>query len=151
MAAKLARLTHKIPIPLHLVAENYTICSSRSRRPFRKLLDTPSYFVTATDISTDLDGFHLNAMQSECCWVFSVTFSVTVFNNYVWIIHLLALMGLPRNLEETQRVTPNLIEMYLAVNKWSHAARVWGACNVTTLWQVLHRVAFSYLHQQGEF
>jgi hypothetical protein len=31
MAAKLARLTHKIPIQLHLVAEICTICSSRSR------------------------------------------------------------------------------------------------------------------------
>jgi hypothetical protein len=43
MAAKLARLTHKIAIQLHLVAESCTICSSRSRRPVRKLLDTPSY------------------------------------------------------------------------------------------------------------
>jgi hypothetical protein len=43
MAAKLTRLTHKVAIRLHLVAENFTICSSRSRRPVRKLLDTPSY------------------------------------------------------------------------------------------------------------
>jgi hypothetical protein len=43
MAAKLTRLTHRIAIQLHLVAERSTICSSRSRRPFRKLLDTPSY------------------------------------------------------------------------------------------------------------
>jgi len=43
MAAKLTRLTHKITIQLHLMAESYTICSSRSRRPFWKLLDTPSY------------------------------------------------------------------------------------------------------------
>jgi hypothetical protein len=42
MAAKLARLTHKIMIQLHLVAESCTICSSHSRRPIRKLLDTPS-------------------------------------------------------------------------------------------------------------
>jgi hypothetical protein len=42
MAAKLARLTHKIAIQLHLVAESCNICSSRSRRPVRKLLDTPS-------------------------------------------------------------------------------------------------------------
>jgi hypothetical protein len=41
MAAKLTRLTHKISIQLHLVAENYTICSSSPRRPVRKLLDTP--------------------------------------------------------------------------------------------------------------
>jgi hypothetical protein len=43
MAAKLTRLTHKIAIQLHLVVESCTICSSRSRRPVRKLLDTPSY------------------------------------------------------------------------------------------------------------
>jgi hypothetical protein len=43
MAAKLTRLTHKIAIQLHLVAESCTICSSRSRRPVRKLLVTPSY------------------------------------------------------------------------------------------------------------
>jgi hypothetical protein len=46
MAAKLTRLTHKIAIQLHLVAESSTICSSRSRRPVRKLLCTPSYVVS---------------------------------------------------------------------------------------------------------
>jgi hypothetical protein len=35
--------TNKIAIQLHLVAESCTICSSRARRPVRKLLDTPSY------------------------------------------------------------------------------------------------------------
>jgi hypothetical protein len=40
MAAELTRLTHKIAIQLHIVAESYTICSSRSRRLVRKLLDT---------------------------------------------------------------------------------------------------------------
>jgi hypothetical protein len=44
MPAKLTRLTHKIAIHLHLVAESYTICSFRSRRSVRKLLDIPSYF-----------------------------------------------------------------------------------------------------------
>jgi hypothetical protein len=43
MAAKLTRRTHKIAIQLHLVADSCTICSSRSRQPVRKLLDTPSY------------------------------------------------------------------------------------------------------------
>jgi len=33
MAAKLTRLSHKIAIQLHLVAESCTICCSRSRRP----------------------------------------------------------------------------------------------------------------------
>jgi hypothetical protein len=43
MAAKLTRLTLKIAIQLHLVAEIRTTCSSRSRRPVRKLLDTALY------------------------------------------------------------------------------------------------------------
>jgi hypothetical protein len=43
MATKLTRLTHKIAIQLHLVAESCTICSSHSRWPVLKLLDTTSY------------------------------------------------------------------------------------------------------------
>jgi len=43
MAVKLTRMTHKIAILLHLVTESCTICSSRSRRPVWKPLDTPSY------------------------------------------------------------------------------------------------------------
>jgi len=42
MTTKLTRLTHKIAIQLHLVAENCTIRSSRSRRSVQKFLDTPS-------------------------------------------------------------------------------------------------------------
>jgi len=46
MTAKLTtRLTHKIAIQLHLVAENCIICSCRSRRPVRKILDTVSYSI----------------------------------------------------------------------------------------------------------
>jgi len=41
MAAKLTRLTRKIAIQLRLVAENCTICNSRSRRPGWKLLHPP--------------------------------------------------------------------------------------------------------------
>jgi hypothetical protein len=40
MVAKLTRMTHKIAIQLHLVAESCTICSSHSRQ---KLVDTSSY------------------------------------------------------------------------------------------------------------
>jgi hypothetical protein len=50
MAAKLTRLTHKIAIQLHLMAESCTICSSRSRRPVRKLLDTPSYWLSSSGV-----------------------------------------------------------------------------------------------------
>jgi hypothetical protein len=40
MAVKLIKLTHKIAIQLHLVAESCTIYSSHARRPVRTLLDT---------------------------------------------------------------------------------------------------------------
>jgi len=46
MAVKLARLTHKIAIQLHLVAESCIVCNSRSWRPVRTLLATPSRCVT---------------------------------------------------------------------------------------------------------
>jgi hypothetical protein len=52
MAAKLTRLVHKIAIQVHLVAENCTICSSRSRRPVLKLLVTPSYSETTVGMMT---------------------------------------------------------------------------------------------------
>jgi hypothetical protein len=39
---KNGRVTHKIAIQLHLLAESCTICSSRSRWPVRKFLYTPS-------------------------------------------------------------------------------------------------------------
>jgi len=42
MTAKLTRLTHKMAIQLHLVAESCS-SSSRSGWPVRKFLDTPSY------------------------------------------------------------------------------------------------------------
>jgi hypothetical protein len=58
MAAKLTNLTHKIAIQLHLVAESCTICSSRSRRPVRKLLDTPSYLEVKRYIL-----FYVNKLQ----------------------------------------------------------------------------------------
>jgi hypothetical protein len=45
MAAKFTRLTHKIAIQPHLVAESCILCSSRSRRPVRKLLDRPSCII----------------------------------------------------------------------------------------------------------
>jgi hypothetical protein len=52
MAAKLTRLTHRIAIQLHLVAESCTICSSRFKRPVRKLLDTPLYAEAAPNNET---------------------------------------------------------------------------------------------------
>jgi hypothetical protein len=53
MASKPTRLTHEIAIQLHLVAESCKICSSRSRQPVRKLLDTPSVCVCVADNLTE--------------------------------------------------------------------------------------------------
>jgi hypothetical protein len=64
MAAKLTRLTHNIVIQLPLVAESCTICSSRSRRPVRKLLDTPTYVnVTATLTSVQSHGLGIKVRE----------------------------------------------------------------------------------------
>jgi hypothetical protein len=51
MAAKLIRLTHKIAIQLHLVAESSTTYSYRSRLQVRKLLDIPPYLLRKDSIS----------------------------------------------------------------------------------------------------
>jgi len=54
MAAKLTRLTHKIAMHLHLVAESGTICSSSSRRPVRKLFGYTSYlYITFSHLLGD--------------------------------------------------------------------------------------------------
>jgi len=65
MAAKLTRLTYKIAIQLHLVAESYTICSSRSRRPVRKLLDTLSY--TLGNVATNFYCYFKSSLYFLVC------------------------------------------------------------------------------------
>jgi hypothetical protein len=47
MVAKLIRMTHKLVIQLHLVAESCTICSSHSRWPVQKLLMCPHMLQTS--------------------------------------------------------------------------------------------------------
>jgi len=72
MMAKLIRMTHKIVIQPHLVAESCTICSSCSRRPVQKLLDVPSYmsynmklkpFTCKSKICCPLEGWHHRNMS----------------------------------------------------------------------------------------
>jgi hypothetical protein len=53
MAGKITRLTHKIAIQLHIVAESCTICNSRSRWLVRKLVDTPSYSLAVSGTGRD--------------------------------------------------------------------------------------------------
>jgi hypothetical protein len=67
MAAELTRLTHEIAIQLHLEAESCTICSSRSRRPVRKLSDTLSYSKTPEHL--DSDSFYTNWRKWLHPWV----------------------------------------------------------------------------------
>jgi len=74
MAANLTILTHKIEIQLHLAAESSTVCSSRSRRPVRKLLDTSSYSGSERE----------STGKKYKNWVNWVTNS----NNRIWFKHL---------------------------------------------------------------
>jgi hypothetical protein len=57
MASELARLTRKIALRLHVVAESCTICSSRSRRQVWKLLDTPSCVWVTSNCLFPSSGF----------------------------------------------------------------------------------------------
>jgi hypothetical protein len=54
MAAKLTRLTYKIAIQVHLVAESCTICNSRSRWRVWKFLDTSSYIQLSEQLKIKL-------------------------------------------------------------------------------------------------
>jgi len=65
VAAKLTRLTYKKATRLHLVAKSRTVCSSRSRRPVRKLLDTPSY----TGIETEPSSWEVGVWSLELCHI----------------------------------------------------------------------------------
>jgi hypothetical protein len=69
MAAKLTILTHKIAIQLYLVAESYTICSFRSRRPVPKLLDTPSYTYLVVSVSHNAIILFLQQLYTVCVTV----------------------------------------------------------------------------------
>jgi hypothetical protein len=73
MATELTRLTHKIAIQLHLVAESCTICSSRSRQPVRQLLDTPSYLFTMRFRTAVRPTLPPNHRRIICWWIFSIS------------------------------------------------------------------------------
>jgi len=63
--AKLSRLTHRIVIQLHLVAESHTIYSSYSRWPFWKRLDTPLYITKVTALSLGYKPSYLLKVVSK--------------------------------------------------------------------------------------
>jgi hypothetical protein len=84
VAAKFTRLTHKIAIQLHIFAENCTICSSLSRRPVRKRLDTPSYLFTylltysvVQDIPWKADS--QSTCQTVACFLYGTRRFITIF------------------------------------------------------------------------
>jgi hypothetical protein len=61
-------VTHKIAIHLHLMVENCTVCSSRCRRPVRKLLGTPSCVFTNVQVKG------MKVKLSVCCACLSTHF-----------------------------------------------------------------------------
>jgi len=63
MTAKLTRVTHKIAIKLHLVADSCTICSSRSRRQVRKFWIHPRICDTRVYITYILISVLLSKAQ----------------------------------------------------------------------------------------
>jgi hypothetical protein len=81
MAAKLTRLTHKIAIHLHLVAESCIICSSRSRRPVRKLLDTPTY------CGEHLGQGRRRALFVACLQRVCYLLTIILLQMVAWLVH----------------------------------------------------------------
>jgi hypothetical protein len=87
MAAKLTGLTHKTAMKLHLVAESCTICSCRSRRPVRILLDTPSYihkrvYPKVSELSrNELNNKKSRDTQSVYLWATGWTIGVLGFDS----------------------------------------------------------------------
>jgi hypothetical protein len=67
MAAKLTTLIHEMAMQLHLVAESCTICGYRSRRPVRKLLDTPWYLEAVSSIP-NLRIHHALVTETHITW-----------------------------------------------------------------------------------
>jgi hypothetical protein len=66
MAAEHTRLTHKIAIQLHLVAKSCTICGYCSRRPVRKLLDTPSYAARTNNYTRRVQEVYRTGNDAQC-------------------------------------------------------------------------------------
>jgi hypothetical protein len=99
MVAKLTRLTHKIAIQLHLMAESCTVCSSFSRQPVQKLLDTPSYnwwnlvavllqiYIMAVIQVLSMDSACMTNKPcfQECRWGILYILILLSFSNSVWI------------------------------------------------------------------
>jgi len=113
MAEKVIRLTHKIAIQVHLVAESCTIPRSRSRRPVRKLLETMSYSmftVILFQISLTISWFvglvnHL-MFPPALCW------SSAVLKSLVKGMHQgvkTGTTGLPGFVHPSERVTYNIV------------------------------------------
>jgi hypothetical protein len=102
MAAKFTRLTHKIAIRLHLVAESCNICNFRFRRQVRKLLDIPSLSVN-DDIFCAILIFYANwgnhgllgYSQVSPCKIWPHWFPLQIIVSPVFHIHLTTPSPLP--------------------------------------------------------
>jgi hypothetical protein len=131
MAAKLTRLTHKIAIQLHLVAESCIICSCRSRRPVRKLLIIPSYVHSKTELEYRVNqrileqfypSYKIGAFLS---WICSP-------NEVLWLLknkHGKPSMNILSQLLHSRRNIPEC--------NWQSNCKVG---NVNFLWLTLHRL-----------
>jgi hypothetical protein len=101
MAAKLTRLTHKIALQPHLMAESCTICSFRSRWPVWKLLDTPFYVSDQYELIENL--------------IENISISISTF--FILIIKLWAICS-------SSPLGPNM-EPLCVINK-PNRTRIWG-------------------------
>jgi hypothetical protein len=64
MAGKLTRITHRIVLGLQLVADSCTICSSRSRRPVRKLWIHPQTLLESIWVYENRSNFQNRVVRT---------------------------------------------------------------------------------------
>jgi hypothetical protein len=65
MVAKLTRMTQKIVILWHLVAESCTTCHSQSSQQVRELLETPSYMYSYNMVLVSLYSLMLPVLANK--------------------------------------------------------------------------------------
>jgi hypothetical protein len=122
MAAKFTRMTHKIAIRLHLVTESCTMCSSCSRRPVRKLLDTPSSSaVDVTALGYGLDDRRFESRQGLGIVLFTTASRPALGPTPLpiqWVLRALSLW-VKQPARETDHSPPSCAEVK---NAWSYAS-----------------------------
>jgi hypothetical protein len=139
MAVKLTRLTHKTAIQQHLVAESCTICSSRSRRLVRKLLDTPSY-IPLLYLNSAASNHHAPSCVTSCV-------EIRLGHTMQWPFTAPTCQVSERRQGKQEEPCLNFRMIYFHTIQWYQGLLPWGwSSQVVKLTTHLHLVPRSSIH-----